>query len=213
MVQIFVSHTKYDESFCDRFDRVIAREPIGAFRSEFEDFGVPAWRTIKEAMEESCAMFLLVGEELVKRQNFVNGDADIIRNWRHTQNWISYEIGLACQLNIDVWVLCDDVHINFPVPYLNNYHIKGLKDSGDFRWLRTKLKSYLQGGSYPYGFKREYRFACPHSSCGSEFNLHTLLNPEDMIICPSCLREIRVSEGKSTSLTRYLDELKKNHKI
>ena len=34
--QVFVSHTKKDEKFCDAFDRVCARVGIIAFRSEFE---------------------------------------------------------------------------------------------------------------------------------------------------------------------------------
>ena len=109
--QVFVSHIQRDEQFCDLFDRACARAGIRAFRSEFETIASPAWQTIEQQVSRSQAIFLLVGEELVKSQ--VRADP----NWKYTQNWIAYEVGLACQRNIDVWVVCDaKVVINFPVP-------------------------------------------------------------------------------------------------
>ena len=62
MKQVFVSHTKRDKEFCDAFDRVCARVGIKAFRSEFEEILTPAWKTIKEAINKSVALFFLVGK-------------------------------------------------------------------------------------------------------------------------------------------------------
>ena len=127
MRQVFVSHTKKDEKFCDQFDRVCARVGIKAFRSEFETISTPAWKTIKEAINKSIALFFLVGKELVKSQNENEPE------WRYTQNWIAYEMGLACQKGIDVWAICDDVLINFPMPYINNYLAVSLKHEPAFK--------------------------------------------------------------------------------
>jgi len=37
MVQVFISHSKYDKEFCGRFDSACARVGLESFRSEFED--------------------------------------------------------------------------------------------------------------------------------------------------------------------------------
>ena len=127
VVQLFMSHTKLDKDFCDRFEIVAVRVGVKVFRSEFEEIKPPAWKTIKEQMDASSAMFLLVGKQLVKAQAASEKDPKLREEWKHTQNWIAYEIGLACERGIDVWVYCDHVKINFPVPYLNNYAIYGIK--------------------------------------------------------------------------------------
>lgn len=113
--EVFVSHTQKDADFCDIFDRACARVGMKAFRSEFETIPPPPWKVIKDAMNRSCTMFLLVGGKLVEKQ------ATHGPEWEYTQNWIAFEVGLACLRGIDVWVICDDVDINFPVSYFNNY--------------------------------------------------------------------------------------------
>ena len=49
VIQFFLSHTRRDENFCDRFEPITTRlGEIKVYRSEFEDVGVPSWKTIKE---------------------------------------------------------------------------------------------------------------------------------------------------------------------
>jgi len=108
--QIFVSHTKLDKDFRDRFDIATSREGAKVFRSELEALESPPWKTIKDAVSNSSALFLLVGKELVAAQSASETDLTAKEQWKFTQNWIAYEIGLACQLGIDVWVLCDSVN-------------------------------------------------------------------------------------------------------
>ena len=76
VVQLFMSHTKRDKDFCDRFDTVAVRVGVKVFRSELEDIKAPAWQTIKEEMGKSSAMFLLVGKELVKAQELSDTSKD-----------------------------------------------------------------------------------------------------------------------------------------
>ena len=185
--QIFLSHTKADVEFCDRFDRACARIGLKAFRSEFETIDIPQWRTIKEAIDNSIAMFLLVGKQLVAHQ------ASPTPDWKYTQNWIAYEMGLACQRGIDVWVCCDDVDINFPVPYFNNYAV-----FGSFEFLKDTLARYNRGQTCPVPtWNRDT--SCPYEDCGIKFNLHSELPPGKVIKCPQCLRDIVFKKGFLTS--------------
>jgi len=190
--QIFVSHTKKDAEFCDILDRVCARIGLRAFRSEFEKIELPAWKTIKDAMDKYIAMFLLIGSELVNAQELREAD------WTYVQNWIAYEIGLACERGIDVWVVCDDVKINFPVPYFNNYSPFSFRDEPNFSIMRGWLEIYNKGYTFPAPGKdieRKFTF-CPYNDdCGIEFNLHATLEPEAEIICPACLRTIVHRKG------------------
>lgn len=194
MKQIFVSHTQKDEEFCDAFDRVIARVGIKAFRSEFEDIQPPAWKIIKNTIDNSVALFFLVGKELVSSQLQKESQ------WNHTQNWIAYEIGLACEKNIDVWAICDDVLINFPIPYINNYITVSVKKKTAFDYMRYVLEEYNneRNFSYPSIHKESNKsraVICPYSNCKMEFNLHVMLQPGANITCPQCLRSMVFTGG------------------
>jgi len=193
MAQVFISHTRKDVQSCNTFDTICARVGIKAFRSEFEKIQPPAWKTIKEAMDDSIVLFLLVGKELANSQDS-NDPA-----WQYTQNWIAYEVGLACQMGIDVWVICDNVSINFPVPYINNYFPADLEVKEHFNYLRGVLKNYQEGQTYPYpyhgGGVPNLSITCPYGGCGIGFNLHMPLKHGDRIRCPQCLRYMVFPKG------------------
>ena len=198
--QIFVSHTKLDSNFCDRFDVAASREGVKVFRSELEAIENPAWKTIRDAINNSSALFLLVGKELVAAQSASETDMKAKEQWKFTQNWIAYEIGIACQLGIDVWVYCDNVNINFPVPYLNNYAIWGIQsiDKESLVFIRTIFSEYCCGRPYPIGVfeklgLRERVFTCQH--CGVVFNLHSSLPKGMEIPCPTCLKTLVFPDG------------------
>jgi hypothetical protein len=177
-----------DETTCNQFDIAAAREGIKVFRSEYEAMKAPAWETIKTEMQRSRALFLLVGPELVKSQE--QGSKD----WKFTQNWIAYEVGLACAQGIDVWVLCDNVEINFPVPYLNNYSMGSIENkAGGFE--REVIRHYLQGETYPFGYKEKKKFFCPHKDCGAKFNFHNILEAGSVTNCPTCLQKLKFDKG------------------
>jgi hypothetical protein len=176
-------HTRLDKNFCDMFDMACARVGIKSFRSEFETIPPPAWKTIRDQMNRSSAMFLLIGSELVKMQESSSRDPKTARSWKYTQNWIAYEIGLACQRGIDIWVLCDNASVNFPVPYFNHYQ----PFAGDMTWLRQVLDSYNRMRSPPHGSELEW--TCPDSSCGIKYVFWGYHHTRPFEVpCPQCLR-------------------------
>lgn len=194
VVHIFMSHTKLDKDFCDRFDIAVARVGIRAFRSEFETIEPPAWKTIKKLMEVSSAMFLLVGRKLVEAQAMSDFSKEARDEWKHTQNWIAYEVGLACEKGIDVWVMCDvGVEINFPVPYLNNYTLYGLGGE-KLEFIRGVLENYNKGIGYSLGIWKR-NITCPFTECGAEFNLHSRIPKKGTLMCPTCLKSMTFPEG------------------
>ena len=184
-----MSHTRLDKTFCDLFDNACARVGIKAFRSEFETIVRPAHYTIREQMNKSSAMFLLIGKELVNMQQNCLYDLDTAHSWKYTQNWIAYEVGLASQRGIDVWVLCDDVPINFPVPYFNHY--QPFAGSHGVDWLRDILDKYAKFGRLPSP-PLEIKNACPNRKCGMEFFLWAYHDrrPFD-VTCPQCLQTMK----------------------
>lgn len=189
VIQLFMSHTKLDKDFCDRFDIMAARVGVKVFRSEFEEIKPPAWQTIKKAMDASSAMFLLVGKELVKAQEASDKDPKAREEWKHTQNWIAYEVGLACELGIDVWVWCDNITINFPVPYLNNYALYGVQ-----KIMRDVIKQYSEGYSYPLGYWGR-DVCCGHKNCKATYNLQSIVRVHGEVTCPTCLKTYTFPEG------------------
>ena len=182
-VKVFVSHTQKDIEFCAIFDSACARVGIDAFRSEFEEIELPAWQTIRNEIRKSRALFLLVGKELVKAQSYHES------SWEYTQNWIAFEIGVACDRGIDVWVICDDESINFPVPYLNNYLTVSLRHRDAFNYLVENLGKYARGikTNFP---APETVIECVYNDCKAIFNFPVRAKAGDKITCPQCLQEI-----------------------
>lgn len=95
MFQAFISHSKYDKDFCNAFDNACSRVGLESLRSEFEDIEKPSWKTINQEIKKSNALFVLIGKELRNRQRNCLIDTPEYTDWLFTQNWISYEIGVA----------------------------------------------------------------------------------------------------------------------
>ena len=195
--KIFVSHTQRDIEVFNRLDNIIASTNLARFRSEYETITKPEWQVIKNEINNSSALFLLVGKELMKCMEGYFIDSDDKFSWKFTQNWISYEIGIACQKGIDVWVICDDLEINFPVPYLNNYSIFGPhpENGGNREWFKTIFNNYKNWVKYPVK-KGEFAFSCPN--CASAYNQYSSISPANQggrLVCPTCLNYITFPNG------------------
>ena len=186
--QVFLSHTQRDVDvsyiFCDACELA----GVKPFMAEFEPLGLPAWKTIRDEIRKSRALFFVIGKELVGAQD--SSDP----SWHHTQSWIAYEIGVACEREKDVWVICDDTKMNFPVPYLNNYLPITLENKQSFDYLVYILKRYAEGETT--NFPREgFVIQCRYNDCKATYNLHMKVDSDTYIRCPQCLRRRRLRKG------------------
>lgn len=188
--QIFLSHTRKDYEFCTLVAKACTEAGLFPYQAEFDTIDKPAWKNIKKEIQKSCALILVAGKKLIEFQQTSDP------NWRYTQNWIAYEIGLAHQLGIDVWVICDDVPINFPVPYLNNYLPNNLRKKVVFDFIVERLNFYTLYPRQPFPARQEttlFLFECPF--CENVFNLHLRIPKKESIECPTCLKSIEFPEG------------------
>lgn len=88
-----------------------------------------------------------------------------------------------------MWVYCDNVDINFPVPYFNNYALYG-----EFEFLKRLLTRYNNGETCPVPTLGRGTH-CPYKDCGINFNLHSTLPVNTTIKCPQCLRDMKFEKG------------------
>ncbi len=205
MASIFISHSKRDVEAISAFCQVFARTTMRAIFEEFENYIVPPWTKIKNDIQQSSAAFVLLSPHL-------NGTP-------YTQNWVSYEVGLACALNKPVWVYEQlEGPVLFPIPYLTDYIVYSPKNRGDLNSIKGLVETYdpspaflglglgaiigglLSGGAGAgvgaiMGAAALQRkslgipFRCPHETCGVQYKIYSQFQ---QFACPACRQIIYV---------------------
>lgn len=91
MPQIFVSHSQKDTEIRGFFGTIFATTHVKAFFKEIEGFRSKKYSDeIKKNIQNSNAFFILLGK---------NG-----QKLRHTNDWVTWESGVAKGVNKDIWV-------------------------------------------------------------------------------------------------------------
>lgn len=185
--KVFISHSRRDKKYCLSFANACKSVGLKPFIYEFEDIKPPHWKTLQREISQSAALFLLIGKEFTEIQKSLPPDA-----WLFTQNWIAYEIGVSAQKGIEVWVLCEDPDIHFPVPYFTNlYFWKGnLAEQKDLIFF---LETYKQNKYIK--FDKKMRHTCTNPNCGITYNIIQRLDKGLKIKCPCCLEINEFPEG------------------
>jgi hypothetical protein len=183
MAHIFVSHSQYDKDIRTAFDTVFARTGVEAKCMEFEQIYPPAWQNIKNQIFSSEAVFLLLGPN--------------IQTSAHTQNWIAFEVGLACAIGKDVWVFEQlGSSVNFPIPYLTDYSLYDFRNKYHFDYTRSIISGYGQPiPLFPIGedhrtkrnIPRGILVECKYENCKARYFLHTDVGSFN---CPSCRQKL-----------------------
>jgi hypothetical protein len=194
--QIFVSHSQYDKDIRKDFSEIFATAGIKAKYMEFEKLMPPAWKEIKQQLKQSEAVFLLLGPN--------------IRRSSYTENWVAFEVGLACAFDKEVWVFEPiNSNINFPVPYVTDYVLYNLEVEGNFDYIRGCMEVYKPVVPFvPLGADKRTRRCvpngiltnCTNSNCKMEFHLHTDVQ---MLYCPSCRQVIDRQTNSSSNPSEY----------
>jgi len=179
MAKVFVSHSQHDRDIRAAFDSVFARTNVLSVCMEFEE--TANWQTIMNEVKSSIAVFLLLGHN--------------IRGSIYTQNWIAFEVGLACASDKDVWVFEQEgTTVDFPIPYLTDYMVYNLNERSHFDYVRSIIERYgqllpLTIGRQLYRESRGVPKGIPIicDACSMQFSLHTNITN---ILCPFCRKVV-----------------------
>ena len=120
----------------------------------------------------------------------------------YTQNWIAFEVGLACAMDKQVWVFEQKgSSVNFPIPYVTDYVLyNNLENNVAFDYVRAIIegygdKTFFHRTDIPEVEIPKGKFTkCPN--CNSIFNFHHVDNSllrytRILFICPLCRQEIK----------------------
>ncbi|MFG1461210.1 MAG: hypothetical protein AAE987_07545 [Thermoplasmataceae archaeon] len=89
----------------------------------------PPWNRIRRDILRSKATFVVLSEPL---ENI---------NYRHTMNWIDFEVGLSCAWLKPVWVFEPmENQINFSVPYATHQMYYEFQSDDRIKWLVVVLR-------------------------------------------------------------------------
>jgi len=81
MTSIFLSHSSKDRNVVSFFQNAFSGTNVNPFLMEYENYRNPPWSVIRKDILESSTLFLLLGPNL--------------NSSPYTQNWVSYEVGVA----------------------------------------------------------------------------------------------------------------------
>jgi hypothetical protein len=180
MVRIFASHSKLDKDIVSFFTAAFAtsKKNVKADFMEFENLqGKYAGSEISQRIKhpETQAVFVLLGPN--------------VKQALHTENWITFEVGVASGVGKDVWVfepLSDTVE--YPIPYLNHYVQYEPGDHGHLDFIREKIDAYDTG----LVFRKDailrnnpWAISCGH--CKARYYLHL---PHGWFPCPCCRTQL-----------------------
>jgi hypothetical protein len=185
--QVFLSHSRADGRL-RFFERACVIAGVALREMELEDPVFPPWRSIRREIYSSQILFVSLSEPLARI------------DYRHSQNWIDYEVGLACGRNMPIWVFQPaEVVIDFPVPYATHTVVFDHEDVEQIKWLSDELRHLrMKGAGFydtsPFPSKRydgNPRATCLNPRCGLEF---FQLNRTGKFRCPSCGYEMEWTE-------------------
>jgi len=206
MTSIFISHSKKDWNIIQVFLNAFNGTGVRPILMEYERYVNPPWSEIKNAIGQSSALFVLLGTNL--------------KSSDYTQNWVSYEVGVADTLNRPIWVF-EDINntVRFPIPNVHHYMLYNPSQLDSMNYLRTVIGSYavngdaaLAGGLLGLVLSANPIVAlaglllgskvnvpatpeglsvqCPYYDCRVTFQFH---NGNKQFLCPACRRGIRLT--------------------
>lgn len=206
MTSIFLSHSQHDYNVVNIFRSAFDGSDVHPILMEYEKFSNPPWFAIKNNIENSRALFVLLSNNLKISD--------------YTQNWVSYEVGIADEANKEIWVF-EDVNnqVIFPIPKVNHYVLYNAANQDSLNYLRTIIRSYALNydAAVGLGLFSLLAFAnpavallgalagsqidipnrpigvsvqCFYSNCRIVFQYHNLLTN---IHCPSCRQPLQIT--------------------
>jgi len=183
MATFFMSHSKGDKRGRLFFDQIFASTHHQAYWYSFEGPVPPHASSIKTAIKQSCAMFVILSEKMDNN---------------HTRAWVGYEVGLMAGRDLTTWVFeyVDD-DVNVPVPFVSGFlqYTKKLEKKNQGIYL--KLINALGGFGTDDGenlmaevMGTLSNISCPYEDCIAPYSIYNLSKEFD---CPVCKRGITLA--------------------
>jgi hypothetical protein len=182
LARIFISHSSGDEDICKFFLQIGGLAGVEIKAMEFENIEAPPWEYIRNQLLMSDTFFVLLGRNVIDRGIY-------------TQNWISFEVGMACEmartLMKEVWVFEPlQYDVKFPVPFLNHYVLYEVNERTHMDYIRAIMEGYKPAlqlmRRIPQGTAD---VVCPNDHCKVVFRLHTDVKE---FYCPACRQGIKL---------------------
>ena len=187
MCAVFVSHSKHDKEMVDFFTNITSRLGIRNFFMEWEDLEkkYPAKRIseiIQSNWVENVSMVVvLLGPNLANPPN-----------QHYTQNWVTFEVGVAAGCNKPVLVLEEINHItNFPIPFVTDYVQYQLDNNDDRKRIGDVINNIHRVKTGNVRIPDDVPKICGYDDCNAKFNLWQRYS--DNISCPVCRRPIIIN--------------------
>lgn len=187
MCAVFVSHSKYDVEMINFFTNITSKEGIKNYFMEWEDLNkkYPAIRIsdiIKsDWIEDINMVVVLLGPNLANPPNM-----------HYTQNWVTFEVGVAAGCNKPVLVLEEINHItDFPIPYVTDYCQYQLGNNEDRKNIGKIMNNIHEIRTNSVKVADDVPVTCGYDDCNAKFNLW--MRHSNNINCPVCRRPIIIS--------------------
>jgi len=93
-------------------------------------------------------------------------------NRHYTQNWVTFEVGVAAGCNKPVLVLEEINNItDFPIPYVSDYYQYQLDDNEDRKGIGKVLNNIYKIKTNSVRVANDIPVTCAHNDCNARFNL------------------------------------------
>lgn len=196
--QIFLSHSRRDTEIVQYFVDKFNDTGIKPVLMEFEKWSRnrrPNWLWIKDEIKESKALFLLLSKNITKKQQ--------------TQNWVSFEVGLASMCNPPLPVFAfEEERVFFPIPYLSHYFDQSFSTktglfAKDFSETLLNVLIHVTYESFidavikdpSIGLSQDETIEC--SNCFLRFHYW---GEKDYINCPCCPSTVKILDPNMKDL-------------
>lgn len=191
-----MSHSRKDTIVKKVFSEVFAKTGVKPIWMEYEKWSQrknePNWIWISRhiRMPNTIAVFVLLTRNVI--------DINTPKRTLATQNWVSYEIGVASTASKPVFIFKEE-DVDFPVPYLTNYmpySVTKVLTTDEKEWWSSEYAKIVKSGYIGTirfmikDLKIEQESKAPKHRCDSCLTSFHYHGTSHSFKCPCCSKEI-----------------------
>jgi len=182
---VFVTHSQYDKKEINFFTNIAARSGFRVYLMEWEDLdGKYSAERIRDIIKSNWTenvkiVVVLLGE------NVLNPPSQT-----YTQNWITFEVGIAADSKKPVWVLENkDNPIDYPIPFVSDYYQYELDKVDDLQSIGDIIQYQMSNPPEYNQIYKKVTETCPNKDCNAEFRIWNRYY--DDLDCPVCRQTMK----------------------